>query len=182
MKNRLDFIKECIMDPALTQGVIPIDVFQKEMCVKCLQPQCLRSLSTKVSFDQRVQNWEENLFINPPTASETDPNFNYIREKKFLSKEEPISINVSPVNVDPVSVLNLPKVENFDGPVTEEKILEEKQKINTESGIEEPVFLAPSVPLIQQAPVTGLMIKKQEEGQEKTEEVISESGMTYTFE
>ncbi len=80
-----DFLKDCISDPALvTPGQpVPIDAFVKHYCIRCGNRACERAGSNNMAFDKRVQNWHENLFVNPPRADDSDTSFSQIRAKNF---------------------------------------------------------------------------------------------------
>lgn len=63
------------MGTACELGGLPIPEFQEAFCSRCTQPECTRSLTSTSKFDQRVQNWEERLFIKVPRMSKDDPRY-----------------------------------------------------------------------------------------------------------
>lgn len=78
MKRR-DLLAECI------QPGTPIDVLTNQWCARCLNPECSRSAVGKSRFDQRVLDWEEKLFKNPPKLAPEDPRFAGIVAHKFIT-------------------------------------------------------------------------------------------------
>ncbi len=84
MSSKADFLKDCLSDPALVQGPIPIDEFTRVYCLRCQSRECSRSRANGMLFDQRVGNWQEKLFINPAQAKEGDPGFDHLRNRNFL--------------------------------------------------------------------------------------------------
>jgi len=62
-----------------------IPVFQEAWCRRCINPECTRSLYGQSRFDLRVNSWEERLFRNPPRMDASDPRFQQIAGKRFLS-------------------------------------------------------------------------------------------------
>jgi hypothetical protein len=84
----------------------PIDEFNKRYCVVCGNRECVRNKSNGMIFDRRAQNWYERLFIKVPRASEDDPRFDRIREKKFININEPIEIRLDGVSGDQPSIIN----------------------------------------------------------------------------
>ncbi len=82
--TKTDFLRECMSDPALTQGPVPIDEFQKAYCVRCIQKDCERARLNGSLFARRTATWKEVLFDKPPRAADDDPRFASIRGKKFL--------------------------------------------------------------------------------------------------
>jgi hypothetical protein len=62
-------------------------------CSRCFQPECSRNATPK-SFADRVQNWEERLFLNPSTLNPSDPRFKTIAGQKFQEVETSKPYNV----------------------------------------------------------------------------------------
>ena len=81
-----DYLKECLSEVTQkAKSAIPIDQFMSEYCVYCLNNTCSRSGSSNMAFERRAKNWESNLFLNVPRASDTDPNYDPIRSKWYIS-------------------------------------------------------------------------------------------------
>lgn len=91
MREKVDFLKECMNDPALTKaGPMPIDIFNSSYCIICANRECSRSGLSSSSFDIRAMNWKKDLFDSVPRADELDPNYNRIREKRFLTVQRDV--------------------------------------------------------------------------------------------
>jgi hypothetical protein len=182
-KIKVDFLQECMSDPALVAGPVPIDAFMQAYCLVCANRACGRAGTNNMSFDRRTANWEKDLFTNVPRASDDDPNFRGIREKKFLPVQQRIEVPGSPVfmNVTPPTVAAqqvVPSAVHFSKP--------------------EPVQ-APSEPTVapvevKQAPATPIAATPQRElantpfqqgmvlpGAVKPKEIITQPGTTFTF-
>ena len=76
--QRRDLLGECNADAH------PIDTFTTECCANCFNPDCTRSLSGKLRFDQRVSTWYERYFGDRSAMSPGDPRFPRIAGQKFL--------------------------------------------------------------------------------------------------
>lgn len=74
----MDLLSECNGTAA------PLDVFTRECCANCINPDCSRSLSGKLKFDQRVSTWHERLFSHVPRMDTHDPRYPKIAGQKFL--------------------------------------------------------------------------------------------------
>src|SRR5690348_6277675 len=94
-KNRADFLKECMSDPALVTSPVPIDEFQRNYCIVCANRECARSSANNLAFDRRVANWESTLFTNAPRAKDDDPNFVRIRSKNFAPVIESMGVRIN---------------------------------------------------------------------------------------
>ncbi len=81
--QKVDYIRECLEDPALVSQAVPLDEFNKVICMRCGNRQCTRSRANNMMFDSRVANWRSNWFLNVPRAVENDPNYANIRAKNF---------------------------------------------------------------------------------------------------
>ena len=79
-----DFLRECMSDPALVQGQVPIDEFNKAYCVRCVQKECARAGLNGSLLARRAATWHTSLFEKPPRAADDDPRYQSIRAKKFL--------------------------------------------------------------------------------------------------
>jgi len=77
--KRRDLLAECI------QPGTAVDTLAREWCARCANPECVRSFVGQLKFDQRVQDWEEKLFKNPPRLAADDPRFNRIVAQKFIT-------------------------------------------------------------------------------------------------
>ncbi len=85
MKDRADYLKECMTDPALTKtGPLPMDVFNTSYCRVCANRECSRSALNGMAFDARALNWKKDMFDSVPRAEEADHQYDRIREKRFL--------------------------------------------------------------------------------------------------
>lgn len=96
--------------------------FQETWCKRCVNPECTRSMFGQSRFDVRVNTWEDRLFKNPPRMDSSDPLYNLIAGKKFLTietgrapeirgwvdpsepVEEPVRVEVPPVKTVPTVV------------------------------------------------------------------------------
>ena len=79
MSQRRDLLGECNTE----SEALPI--FQEAWCRRCINPECTRSMFGASKFDIRVRTWEDRLFRNPPKMAPTDPRFQGIAGKKFLT-------------------------------------------------------------------------------------------------
>lgn len=96
-----DFLRECMSDPALVQGQVPIDEFNKAYCVRCVQKECARAGLNGSLLARRAATWKVNLFENPPRAAENDPKYQSIRAKKFLqTASEVVELRSNGVNYE----------------------------------------------------------------------------------
>jgi hypothetical protein len=77
MAAQLDLYAECNVDGA------PLDAFVEGCCKRCFNSDCTRATFARGPFEQRVLNWEERLFLNPPKMSESDPRFPTIAQQFF---------------------------------------------------------------------------------------------------
>jgi len=102
MEGKLDFLRECMSDPALVQRPIPIDQFGKAFCIVCAYKPCVRSRANTMLFTERVANWEDRMFRKVPRAPENDERYAQIRGKRFLTVEEPLIVNTDPESVPTV--------------------------------------------------------------------------------
>jgi len=85
VRQQVDYLKECMSDPALTKaGPVPLDVFNRSYCVVCGNRECSRSALNGMAFDARVLNWKKDMFDSVPRADEADTGYDRIREKRFL--------------------------------------------------------------------------------------------------
>jgi hypothetical protein len=175
MEQKTDMMRECITDPSLVNDAVPIDEFQKQYCIRCIQQECTRSIASKSSFNRRVENWEKDLFQSPPRASETDPSFETIRNKVFAQSGSSPSpkVQVFVSGFEPVKNLHV------DEPV--KPTLETNEEPKETAVVQVPLPPAQSS-VVCQAPVTGIMIQRPTEVKETAAETVSESGSTYTFE
>ena len=83
-----DYLKECLSDiTAKIKKSVPIDQFNAEFCVYCINKECARSASSNMLFDRRVNNWESLLFRDVPRAKENDPDYDDIRFRWYKVPE-----------------------------------------------------------------------------------------------
>lgn len=76
--TRSDFLSVCN-----DQGV-PLDDFKRAFCDRCMQPECTRSQVGGSKFEQRIQDWNRKLFLEPPLLDAHDPRHASITSKRFL--------------------------------------------------------------------------------------------------
>lgn len=88
MPKRLDLFPEC-------HDGTPIDVFTAECCMRCVNPECTRSVVGQSKFELRVGNWYDRLFANVPRMLPDDPQFAAIAGKKFLAYNQPLTVRGS---------------------------------------------------------------------------------------
>jgi hypothetical protein len=153
MTNLVDYLRECISDPALVKGPMPIDEFNKCYCVRCIRTDCTRSTGNNLGFMRRVKNWRHDLFEAPPRAADNDPSFNTIRAKQFIQVSEHsnsnvyiptfVSIEASPKQTEPELIqpkipestkqpeqtLSTPTITQINTPFIQGTILYDEQKI-----------------------------------------------------
>jgi hypothetical protein len=180
--GKQDFLKECMSG----FGGVPIDQFNQRFCLVCVNSECARS-SVGSNFVKRVTNWEKNLFISPPRASENDPKYDNIRAKNFLSVEpDPITIHSVPIASEPektASMIEIMEEEPEPAPAVSVPIPE--SKIQEPVLIPEPKIQEPPAQQIKQSPPQvqpmntpfqqGTMVS------DKPKEVVMEPGSTFTF-
>jgi hypothetical protein len=77
--TRSDLLNECI-----PQG-LPYDAFKEAWCARCVNPECVRSQTGHSKFENRIADWEEKLFKNPPVMALDDPLYVAIVGKKFIT-------------------------------------------------------------------------------------------------
>jgi hypothetical protein len=76
--NRRDQFGEC------NTGKHPVDVFTRECCADCLNPECTRSLHGKAKFDQRTATWFERYYSGKDQMSPGDPRYPKIAAQNFV--------------------------------------------------------------------------------------------------
>lgn len=86
MARRLDLYIECNLEQA------PQELFTAECCSRCLNPECTRSQYGKSHFEDRVMNWHDRMFKNPPRMSPDDPRFEKLSAQKFVMVEPAIVV------------------------------------------------------------------------------------------
>lgn len=85
-----DFLRECFesVRPQLSQieggDKISVDQFKAQVCSTCCAPDCDLSRLSSSSFQDRVTNWKERLFLNPVRLDPKDPRFPVFNSKSFL--------------------------------------------------------------------------------------------------
>lgn len=77
MPERRDYLSVC------NDHGVPLDDFQAQFCVRCVQPECTRSRAGGL-FESRVGTWEDRLFHNPPRMPKDDPLYAVLSAKRFL--------------------------------------------------------------------------------------------------
>src|SRR5271157_4373925 len=120
--NRLDFLKECMTDPALVpRGPVPINEFNRVYCLRCGRAECSRSAGSNLAFTNRALNWKHDLFEAPPRADENDPMFADIRAKKFISASDNVEQVPSEIIQVPVQLEQAPKPNPLGIEIVEEQ-------------------------------------------------------------
>jgi|SRR6478735_6965345 len=79
MKRR-DVLQECVLEQ-----LIPAQEVLSNWCHRCINPECTRSQHGTTKFDDRVLHWEERLFLNPAKLEPSDPRYQEIASKRFLT-------------------------------------------------------------------------------------------------
>jgi len=68
-----DYLKECLSEvSAKAKKAIPMDDFQREFCVYCMNRECARSGASSMLFDRRAANWYKDLFVDVQRAPPGD--------------------------------------------------------------------------------------------------------------
>jgi hypothetical protein len=103
MAEKRDWLGEC------NDQHVPLDDFQRAFCDRCLQVECARSQHGKSQFEARVATWEERLFNEVPRMDPSDPRYQVLSAKRF------ITIDTGPVPevrgwVDPLNLKEPPEV------------------------------------------------------------------------
>lgn len=70
-------------------GQAPLDEFNRTFCVRCQNPECVRSGGNNSLFNKRISSWKETMFDRVPRAADNDPRYAKIRAKRFLPIGEP---------------------------------------------------------------------------------------------
>src|SRR5688572_27792432 len=98
MRNRTDFLKECMSDV----GPMPLDQFNRTFCAQCANRDCSRNGAQNLAFDHRVNNWKTILFDAVPRAQDTDVQYDPIRLKRFLPLDpngpRPPNVGFTPIS------------------------------------------------------------------------------------
>jgi len=186
--TKSDFLKECMSDVSSALGkIVPIDEFNQEFCVLCINKECARSRSNNLLFEQRAINWKNSLFKKIPRANETDPKYASIRSKNFTPITPPESDTIVKPQVDVVE-------NTFD----KSDIIQRKMKIEFKSEsepepaeleLDEPQPVTPPAPAPEPEPQIQPNVENTPFAQGTTlpgrkKEIVLEpgqSGQSYTF-
>lgn len=193
---RQDFLKECMSDPALVKGMVPIDEFNRVYCLKCFQKECERSAAGGTLFTRRVENWKTDLFEKPPRAKDDDPKYAGIRAKKFLQMaKEVVELRANGVNYE-VQTSEMPELPQALRP---KEAVAAPPAVETEPEVQDPPSVpAPPGPLLEAPappppPVEPARVPSTTELQNtpfdqgavlpggESEEKVAEVGGTYVF-
>lgn len=134
MGRRLDLYAECNLELA------PVDMFTAECCARCMNPDCTRSQYGKSHFEDRVKNWHERMFVNPPRMAQVDSRYAKLAAQNFVLIEPAITVSRSDwgsVPAKPVAPVVVPKAP--DPVVVVEPVVE-------------PVVAAPTLVQVEVAP------------------------------
>lgn len=105
-KVKNDFLKECLSEVSSKIGkMVPIDDFNKNFCVVCVNHECSRAASGKLKFENRVNNWESIYFTGVSRADNNDPKFEHIRMQKFVTPNSNIYVLDEPNIIVPEPIL-----------------------------------------------------------------------------
>lgn len=77
--DKRDYLGECN-----DHAVLPDD-FRLTFCVRCVQPECSRSIVSNSQFEARVSTWAERLFLNVPRLDPSDPRYQPLATQKFVT-------------------------------------------------------------------------------------------------
>ena len=174
-----DFLKECMSE----MGNVPLDVFNRELCLKCANRECVRAGMNNSLFDKRVRDWRDKLFLNVERVEPGDPRFSEIEAKHFMPLGGSSSWEVrgpEPVTEPEPVVEPEPEPEPEEVSVESEPDLEEIPEPEPER-IEEPepaeAIPVPPVPTNTQFD-QGAMLGGQAPSDE---DAVIQPGGTYTF-
>jgi hypothetical protein len=120
--TRSDLLNECI-----PQGM-PFDVHKETWCARCVNPECVRSQIGHSRFENRITDWEEKLFKNPPVMAFDDPLYTIIGAKKFITIDTGRTPEVRSPWLDPLE-LKEPEPVKASG---SEAVIHEDQRIPAE--------------------------------------------------
>ena len=106
--NRVDYLREC------NEHSVPLDDFHQQFCVRCFQPECTRSKSGTLKFDQRVSTWLDRLFLNVPKLDIDDPRYNSLANQKFITVDTSRTPEIrgdwiDPENLQPDQTVDIPE-------------------------------------------------------------------------
>ncbi len=142
--QRRDLFAECNQDGA------PIDVFQEGCCSRCFNLECTRSQFGKAKFDQRVNTWEDRLFLAVPRMDSNDPRYPTISCQKFLTLDTSRTPELNSADwVDPADPPPPPAA-----PSPESSAIPDQVKVAPARG-----KLSPSMALANTPVRTGLMVE-----------------------
>jgi hypothetical protein len=168
MVEKRDWLGEC------NDQHVPLDDFQRTFCDRCLQVECTRSQHGKSQFEARVATWEERLFDQVPRMDPSDPRYQVLSAKKF------ITLDMGPVPevrgwIDPLNLKEPPEVP----PPPEPRIYEvpETTRIRAQTIVDldeqgpvraqeeppalEPLRAAPQTSVLNTPAVRGQMVGKK---------------------
>jgi len=152
-----DYLRECMQDPALVKGPIPIDEFSKQICLQCVNSSCARSRMMGMSTYVRAQNWKRDLFDQVPRAREDDPKYSQIRSKNFISPnmQPQISIETNTVKEPFIPEVLRTETREIEQSAAEEEPVQEEKIEETGSTEQDTKISMESV--IKRMPGPGLM-------------------------
>lgn len=156
---------------------VPLDDFQRQFCIRCLQPECTRSQVGKSKFEERVATWEDRLFLNPSRLDPSDPRYQGIAAKRFLAIapsdpnrqsswddprdiEKRVMVSVpETLTSNPLPLIDLPETPAVPSPEERKAALNELVRLTEEFGGYEKELAKPEVqptpapPTPEKAPV-----------------------------
>ncbi len=175
-----DYLKECMTDPALVSGTVPIDQFCQTFCVVCSYKPCTRSRANHMLFTERVANWRPRMFTEVPRAADDDENFARIRAKNFQSVGEPLIVNTQP-EPSPVPEKPAEAPLHFISMTPTEPVLEAAPApAPPPPAMTHPVVATQQEPSLNNTPFQGGIILPGKPV-DKKEDKFLEPGATFTF-
>ena len=192
--QKSDYLRECMTDPALVSGAMPIDQFSQVYCVVCSYKPCVRSRANHMLFTERVANWLPRMFTQVPRAADDDERYARIRAKNFQSVEAPLTVNTRPLHVPEfVSIQDKPSEAPVHSiPITSTEPPAPAPALSPVETLEAPVMTQPVIapqlvvtpqqtePTLNNTPFQGGIILKGKPVDNKEDKVLDPSG-TFTF-
>lgn len=182
MREKADFLKECMTDPALTKaGPMPLDLFNRSYCVVCANRECSRSGLGSASFDVRATNWRKDMFDSIPRADEADPEYARIREKNFLTVDRgvpEVSMTTAPSPAQRFEV----SIHEAPGPAPKDEVPpspEVRPEPQTQSAVVQPRTPGPeseNTPFVQ-----GTVLPGGPPRPDQSKDTVLSPGGTFTF-
>ncbi len=205
LNMKTDYLKECMGD--ITSAIkrsVSIDDFNREFCSVCMSKECSRSGNNNLLITLRARNWESDLFLNVPRASDQDSRYDAIRDKwveKIVLESQTPTPQAPPPQAPPLEEPSSPVIEEPEPlddvlqnetsvPMHEEVVAAPEPELEIETAvipdlaptIELPVAPPPPKP-VPPSPQKNYNTPFNKPGYlgEAKEEIIIESGGSFTF-